>query len=38
MVAIREDINTEFKREYVDDIKLTVLAFANTDGAICMSA
>ncbi len=32
MVAIREDINTEFKREYVDDIKLTVLAFANTDG------
>ena len=32
MIAIREDINTEFKREYVDDIKLTVLAFANTDG------
>lgn len=32
MVAMREDINTEFKREYVDDIKLTVLAFANTDG------
>lgn len=27
-----EDKNTEFKREYVDDIKKTFVAFANTDG------
>ena len=27
-----EDKNTEFKREYVDDIKKTLVAFANTDG------
>ncbi len=29
-----EDKNTEFKREYVDDIKKTLIAFANTDGGI----
>ena len=28
-----EDKNTEFKREYVEDIKKTLVAFANTDGA-----
>lgn len=28
----REDLNTEFKRHYVDDIKATVIAFANTQG------
>ena len=27
-----EDKNIEFKREYVDDIKKTLIAFANTDG------
>ena len=27
-----EDKNTEFKREYVEDIKKTLIAFANTDG------
>ncbi len=27
-----EDKNTEFKREYVEDIKKTLVAFANTDG------
>jgi ATP-dependent DNA helicase RecG len=27
-----ENKNTEFKREYVEDIKKTVIAFANTDG------
>ena len=27
-----EGINTELKREYTDDIKKTVIAFANTDG------
>lgn len=27
-----EDKHTEFKREYVDDIKYAILAFANTDG------
>ena len=27
-----EDRNTEFKREYVEDIKKTLVAFANTDG------
>lgn len=27
-----ENKNTEFKREFVDDIKKTVVAFANTDG------
>ncbi len=27
-----EGINVEFKREYVEDIKKTVVAFANTDG------
>ncbi len=27
-----EGTNTEFKREYVEDIRLTVMAFANTDG------
>lgn len=28
----REDLNTEFKRHYVDDIKATAIAFANTQG------
>lgn len=28
----REGLNTEFKRHYVDDIKATVIAFANTQG------
>ena len=27
-----EGKTTEFKREYVDDIRYTVVAFANTDG------
>jgi len=27
-----ENKNNEFKREYVEDIKKTVIAFANTDG------
>ena len=27
-----EDKNTEFKREYIEDIKKTLVAFANTDG------
>lgn len=27
-----ENLTTEFKREYTDDIKKTVIAFANTDG------
>ncbi|MBP5622017.1 MAG: putative DNA binding domain-containing protein [Thermoguttaceae bacterium] len=27
-----ENLTTEFKREYVDDIKRTIVAFANTDG------
>lgn len=27
-----EDKNTEFKREYVDEIKKTLIAFANTEG------
>lgn len=27
-----ENVNTEFKRIYVDDIKKTVIAFANTNG------
>ena len=29
-----EDKNTEFKREYVDDIKKALIAFANTDGGV----
>lgn len=29
---LTEDLTTEFKREYVDDIKKTVVAFANTLG------
>ena len=29
---LTENKLTEFKREYVDDIKNTVVAFANTDG------
>lgn len=29
---MRENNNTEFKREFVDDIKKTVVAFANSDG------
>ena len=32
MMLRREDLNTEFKREYIDDIKLAIIAFANTDG------
>ena len=27
-----EDKNTEFKREFVEDVKKTIIAFANTDG------
>ena len=27
-----EDKHTEFKRDYVDDIKYAIVAFANTDG------
>ena len=27
-----ENTTTEFKREYMDDIKYAVVAFANTDG------
>ena len=27
-----EDKNTEFKREFVEDVKKTLIAFANTDG------
>lgn len=29
---IKEGLNVEYKREYVDDIKKTVIAFANTNG------
>ena len=29
---LMENKTTEFKREYVDDIKITVVAFANSDG------
>ena len=29
-----EDKNTEFKREYVDDIRKALVAFANTDGGV----
>ena len=29
-----EDKNTEFKREYIDDIKKALVAFANTDGGV----
>ena len=29
-----EDKNAEFKREYVDDIKKALVAFANTDGGV----
>lgn len=29
---LAESLNTELKREYVDDIRKTVIAFANTDG------
>jgi len=27
-----ESLTTELKREYVEDIKKTIIAFANTDG------
>jgi len=27
-----EDLNTEFKREYTEEIKKTIIAFANTGG------
>ena len=27
-----ENKNTEYKREYIDDIRKTIIAFANTDG------
>ena len=33
---IMENKTTEFKREYVDDIKNTVIAFANCDGGILL--
>ena len=32
--SMLENKNTEFKREYIDDIKKTVVAFANTDGGV----
>lgn len=32
MFVTREGLNTEFKREYIEDIRLAVIAFANTDG------
>ena len=32
-----EDKNTEFKREYVEDIKKMLVAFANTDVVIFIS-
>lgn len=31
-VMNREGLNTEYKREYIEDIKKTIIAFANTDG------
>jgi ATP-dependent DNA helicase RecG len=31
---MREDYNTEFKREYTPDLKKEVVAFANTDGGV----
>ena len=34
MFLQREDLTTEFKREFVDDVKLAVLAFANTNGGV----
>ena len=27
-----ENKNTEYKREYIDDIRKTIIAFSNTDG------
>ena len=30
---MREDIKTESKREYTDDIKKNAIAFANTNGS-----
>jgi len=32
LIEAGENINTEFKREYTDDIKKTIIAFANTAG------
>lgn len=29
-----ENSTTEFKREYLDDIKKAIIAFANTDGGV----
>ena len=34
MLHHREDLTTEYKREYTDDIRLTVVAFANTNGGV----
>ena len=34
MLLPKEDLTTEFKREFVDDVKLAVLAFANTNGGV----
>lgn len=31
---MKEDIKTEFKREYTDEIKKTIVAFANTEGGV----
>ncbi|MFA6308942.1 MAG: RNA-binding domain-containing protein [Clostridia bacterium] len=31
-MKLKENLTTEFKREYVEDIKKTVIAFANTNG------
>jgi len=32
LIEAGENLNTEFKREYTDDIKKTIIAFANTAG------
>ncbi len=34
MSLLKEDLTTEFKREFADDVKPTVLAFANTNGGV----
>ena len=33
-MKVSEDVNTEFKREYTNNINKTIIAFANTDGGI----
>lgn len=34
MLHHQGDLTTEYKREYTDDIRLTVVAFANTNGGV----